>query len=108
MSKNVQDLEKLAKLAEVLGIDLDFFGKSEDEAQEAYNEWLDETNKHPEVCGCSMLPSKFLKQEDPTAYDVGFVDWLDTSEFTEHGGLYFTEETITELKQEITDQVEGL
>jgi hypothetical protein len=62
-----------------------------------YDEYLDETYPECEIAGLSYNTSRALAEIDPTAYNVGFSDWLDR-EISESGvifecnGKYYTEE----------------
>ena len=51
----------------------------EDEALEAYDEFLDEEGEI-DVAGMTFYPSTILKECDPIAYRCGFADWLDANE----------------------------
>jgi hypothetical protein len=46
------------------------------EALERYDEALDESGPAV-VAGLEYMPSRVLREVDPTAYRVGFCDWLD-------------------------------
>lgn len=56
--------------------------KTEKEAYEGYDEYLDES---PDVviCDLSYPPSMVLKLVDPTAYRVGFSDYMEWNTIAE-------------------------
>ena len=47
----------------------------EDEALEAFDQYLDETTSKVEIAGVACDYSYVLKEMDPVAYDVAFADW---------------------------------
>jgi len=52
-----------------------------------YDEYLDETYPDLEIAGLSYSTSRALAEIDPTAYNCGFNDWLD-SEISESGVIF--------------------
>jgi len=51
---------------------------------EMYNYMLDEVYGEISVGGSSMCASVNLYRADPTAYRVGFIDWVDSEGFDEN------------------------
>lgn len=51
---------------------------SETELEELYDEWLDEVYGDVPVAGLEFSTSRLLKEADPIAHRVGFLDWLDS------------------------------
>ena len=75
--KGWENLDKLALVAEILGVDLSDHTTSDDTLHELYDDMLNESYDAPSVANCQQDPSAFLKSQDPTAYDCGYKDWLD-------------------------------
>ena len=61
-----------------------------------YDEYLDDTYPDLEIAGIGYTTSRALAEIDPTAYNVGFSDWLDREvsdgAIIEANGKYYTEE----------------
>ena len=55
---------------------------SEYDALNSYDEMLDEVYEDIQIAGSSYGTSYALKEIDPIAYRVGFLDWLDSEELT--------------------------
>lgn len=56
-------------------------GKSERELEKDYDEYLREVyGETVTVCGLRYNTAYALKELDPTAYDVGFGDWVSFNE----------------------------
>lgn len=53
---------------------------SEHEAEEMFEEFLNELYPTVSVCGYDMDPARVLKEVDPTAYREEFLNWLDSQE----------------------------
>lgn len=49
---------------------------SDEELYDMYDEMLDECYGLVKICGINYQSSEALKEVDPTAYRVGFCDWL--------------------------------
>lgn len=47
------------------------------DAEEAYDDFLNEIFPEYEIAGLSLLPSRVLANTDPVAYRMGFLDFLD-------------------------------
>ena len=47
------------------------------EAEERYDEMLDEVFEDVDIAGLKYATSRALKELDPIAYRCGFLDWLD-------------------------------
>ncbi len=102
--------DKFLKLGTLLGIDLDSYGKDEDEMLELYDDMIDTTNPEISVLGCTCKPSKYLKDNDPTAYRCGFVDWTDAERdvYDEFNGRWYTENDVEEIKEAFNDAIDEL
>lgn len=50
---------------------------SESEADEAFQDFVNEINPVITICGLDYEPARALKQIDPTAYHEGFLNWMD-------------------------------
>lgn len=50
------------------------------QAQERYDEFLDETQEEAIICGINFSPSSILKECDPIAYRCYFNDWVSAME----------------------------
>ncbi|MDD5062326.1 MAG: hypothetical protein PHN44_08645 [Candidatus Marinimicrobia bacterium] len=103
------EIEKIEKIAAILGIDISDFGYSEDYMLERYDEYLSELGE-VQIGSLSYDPANALKEVDPTAYRCGFVDWLDSERdiYVEFDGAYFDDERLEELIEEIKDRIDGL
>lgn len=51
-------------------------------AEALYNTFIDECHKPIKLFGVEYLPSRALKELDPTAYKCGLNDWLDAENLT--------------------------
>jgi len=51
---------------------------SDYELHQMYDDMLDEIYPECKIGGMNYSTSRALKEVDPTAYRVGFVDWLDS------------------------------
>lgn len=51
-------------------------------AETLYNTFIDECNPTIKIFGVEYLPSRALKELDPTAYKCGLNDWLDAENLT--------------------------
>ena len=52
------------------------------DALNSFDETLDEVYREAQIAGVTYSTSYALKKIDPTAYRVGFLDWLDSEELT--------------------------
>lgn len=48
------------------------------EAVEAFEDFINETSASVELLGMEYAPAKVLREVDPTAFRVCFLDWLDS------------------------------
>ena len=55
---------------------------NEYEAEERFNEMLDDCYPLIESCGLTINPSRFLSELDPTAWRCSLLDWLDSENLT--------------------------
>ncbi len=113
--KTLSDIEKLSKIADILGYDLTEKAEDEDQQYADYDEFLNECyseEKDRTVCGCSITPSELIKQEDPVRYRCGFSDWLDSEcqngRYIEIDDGYYTEDNLNEAQEELKDLIDSL
>lgn len=57
---------------------------SEREAEERYEQMIDDCHEEVEVCGYNYSPSYVLKSVDPTAFRCGFSDYCSQLESEDH------------------------
>jgi hypothetical protein len=105
------DLEKLVKIAEIVGIDPP--GNEYEDLDDQYDQFLDDcSGGETVILGCTVIPSKHLKDNDPIAYRCGKNDWLDgrtsDGELIEIGDHYSTEEELEEFRDNIVSEIEDL
>lgn len=100
------DIESIEEAANALGVDLDDFGKDEDEMHELYDQMLDEVA----TCDTCGRGGSDLKDEDPTAYRCGFNDWIDSERDTYIyiGSKWYDEDDISEVKDALKDAIDNL
>lgn len=55
---------------------------TEDEAEQRYNDYIDEVTGDIVILGMSYCASTVLKEIDPIAYDCCYSDWLDSENLT--------------------------
>ena len=82
------------------------FEPNEDEAENAYVEFLDECHGEVTIGYLSWPASKILKEMDPIAFRCGLNDWLDSvlSEYPERFESYTElQEELEELENELSD-----
>lgn len=75
--------EQVYKVDEVEEFD-QFEVISEREAEERYEQMIDDCHEVVEVCGYSYSPSHVLKNVDPIAFRCGFSDYCSFMEEQEH------------------------
>ena len=74
---------------------------SDRDLEKRYNEYLDEVYETVSICGYEYDASHALKMVDPTAYGVGFNDWLSSEldiSIWEKDGDYFDSDPNAESK----------
>jgi len=111
--KRKMDNEKMEKLAELLGVDVIDYGSDDDAMCRQYDDFLDEVHEgNASCCGIAVIPSKFVKENDPVAYRCGFTDWLDSeiknSNLVELAGQYLTPEQLQDLKEDLKGAIDAL
>ena len=77
--------------------EIDTFEPDEDEAENAYVEFLDECYENVKIVNLSWPASKVLKEMDECAFRCGLSDWVD-SELSENPERF---EGYTELQEEL-------
>lgn len=80
--KDVKAVSNSTKVAEEKKLKENYTYIPEYEAYDRYDEFIDEMDGPVKVMGLEYDPSKVLKEVDPTAYETGFNDWLDSEELT--------------------------
>jgi hypothetical protein len=63
---------------------------TDNELERMYDQFLDEVYEPVKIAGLSYSTSEALKEIDRTAYDQGFIDWLDSQ--VNDSNLYYSYE----------------
>jgi hypothetical protein len=66
------------------------------EAEQRYDDFIDESNPIVEIFGMQYNPSRVLKELDPIAYNCGLADYLDSLDLT-------TDESEADMDEEEDD-----
>jgi hypothetical protein len=78
--------------------------------EERFDTYLDETTESIEFMRITLIPHKFLKDNDETAYRCAFNDWLDSeyrsNGIVEYGGSYYDHDAFDFAIDETVDEVE--
>jgi septation ring formation regulator EzrA len=79
--------------------------------EERFDSYLDETTESIEFMGVTLIPHRFLKDNDETAYRCAFNDWLDSeyrsNGIVEYGGSYYAYDVIDSAIDETVQDVEA-
>ena len=79
--------------------EIDTFEPDEDEAENAYVEFLDECHDEIKIGCCTFSPSRVLKELDPIAFNCGLSEFID-NELSERPERF---EGCTELQEELDE-----
>lgn len=71
---------------------------------EGYDDMLNEVYGVASICGHNYVASYALKQLDPTAYNCGFIDWMDSQDITETERYKELACEIADLEDELEDK----
>ena len=86
--------------------EIDTFEPDEDDAENAYVEFLDECHEEIKIGCCTFSPSRVLKELDPIAFDCGLSEWVD-GEFSSNpenfSDFVDLKRDLDELQDELSD-----
>jgi hypothetical protein len=109
---DTETIQKLEGIAELLLFDVTDYGKDYEELDELYDGMLNECST-PIAVGCIQIdPAKALKEQDPTAYRCGKVDWVDgettEGQLVEVSDRYLTPDEVDTLATDLGEAVAEL
>jgi hypothetical protein len=76
------------------------------DVEERYKEALDECNGEVNVAGMKFSTSYALKELDPTAFDCGMNDYIDSENFYELDGSYYNNDEVEAIRSEVEGEME--
>lgn len=77
--------------------------------EDRFDAMLDECYSFEAIGGpfASMIPSRVLKEIDPTAYRCGVNDYADGEEWVEIDGSYYDSDEVDTAREEIVSEMES-
>lgn len=83
---------------------------SEGQLEDLFDIYLDDSNETVEFMGITLIPHKFLRDNDITAYRCSFCDWLDSEiregHIREYDGEHYAEDDFTDALSDTLDEIE--
>ena len=79
--------------------------------EELFDSYLDETTESIEFMGITLIPSRFLKDNDECVYHCAFNDWLDgecrSNGIVEYNGSYYDKDDMESAIDDTVNEVES-